>query len=75
MEISDQLHDPSAFPTGENPGDWVGPRAGLGCGVEKISLPQGFETQLVQSVAKSPYNIVFHAYLRRYNMRGFHKSS
>jgi len=53
----------------------VVPRAGLGFGVEKIFLPSGFETQLVKSVAQSPYNVVLHADLRRWNVIGFHKSS
>jgi len=75
MEVSDQLHDPSALPAVKNPGGWVVPRAGLGFGVEKIFLPPGFEIQLVQSVAQSPYDVVLHANLRRYNVRGFHKSS
>jgi len=75
MEISDQLHDPSTFSLGKESRRLGGPRAGLGFGVEKICLPPGFETQLVQSVAQSAYSIVLHANLRRYNMKGFHKSS
>jgi hypothetical protein len=75
MEISDQLHDPSALLPLKNPGGWMVPRVGPGFGVEKLSLPPGFETQLVQSVAQSPFDFVLHADLRRYNMRGFHKSS
>ena len=53
----------------------MGPRAGQGFGVEKVCLSRGIETQLLQSVAWSRYDIVLHADLRRYGKTGFHKSS
>jgi hypothetical protein len=58
MEVSGQLHAPTALPPGKDPhwiGGWVGPRAILGTVVKKISSPRresNPNTPIVQPVAQ-----------------------